>query len=296
MTASRNSAGARLVRGAYDTVAHPAVAAMGDTVDTFLGASRYRRRLAHVAHPSVAVLLTATVDPGTTPFVLAQDPRHRLAEYVSCFRSWLDAGARADCAVVLCENSGTGLDALQRISDSSSCTSRVIAVSSNRDAHERGKGAGEMALIAAALEQAPELAAAEYVLKVTGRFYVRNWEMLLWRCFQTGDADVFADIGNDLRVAETRCFLARRSFLREFCVHHADQIDDHRGRYIEHVLASAIHRGMGAGRMWLPLTIVPAVVGRSATTGESMTRTPLRYLVAAARRRMFLSLLRAAAQ
>src|ERR1051325_10781717 len=56
------------------------------------------------------VLLTATIDPGSTLYVRRRDPAVRRADYKTALRRWMDEPEVGE--IIICENSGADLSDL----------------------------------------------------------------------------------------------------------------------------------------------------------------------------------------
>ena len=103
--------------------------------------------------------------------------------------------------------------------------------------------------------------------------------------------DVICDLSANLTFADSRCFFARPAFLKERLLPRRDEVDDHAGRYMEHLLAACLHATMAQWGTWAPLAVSPDLVGVSGTTGRSIERSPIRRAADGARRRIMLRLL-----
>jgi hypothetical protein len=95
------------------------------------------------AGPKIILLLTATIDPRSTIFVLRSDPNVRMIDYRIAIRRWL---TEPDInKVIFCENSGTDLDQLRfAAANDNAHNHEIVFVSySTPEADgKRGKGYG----------------------------------------------------------------------------------------------------------------------------------------------------------
>jgi hypothetical protein len=227
---------------------------------------------------SIALVLTATVDPGITPRVTRTDAERRYSDYRSAVLKWSRKSSEFDRILVL-ENSAHPL--ASRINDG------LLRVELHHSGLEsagqtRGKGYGEAEMLEK-LDQLLERKPASYVLKCTGRLYCRNITSLL-RVI-TRRPDVVIRLSRSLDYADSRLILVRRDLLTTLVGGLKDEIDDVSGRYIEHSLARRALKMAADGYHIASWPAPPFFSGRSASTGERydsasrwLTR-PLRLLV-----------------
>jgi hypothetical protein len=237
--------------------------------------------------PRIAVILTATIDPGGTPLLTLRDPEQRLADYLRAFRSWL----ATTYPLVVCENSGADLAPLRAIADEGGRPVELLGYNDNTAAQSRGKGAGEAEILRHVLAESKTAADADLLMKVSGRYYIRNVDRLLRRTLSLGDADSYADLWWWFRDAQSDCFLATRNFIARYLLPHAEAIDDSAGFYLEHALARAVQSSLADGGRWLPLGLAPDLIGTSGTFGWTRAESLPRRLVGELRRRVALEIL-----
>jgi hypothetical protein len=199
---------------------------------------------------------------------VVSDPDTRLREYHAVMGDL--AQQLPGVPLVVCDNSGWGVEQAAQGESATLWPDQVQFVSfdDHGEAIRRGKGYGEMGIILHVLEHVPAVAAADLVVKVTGRYRVANVGSLVRRIAAAGPVDVVVDLVAGLTQADCRFFASSPRFLKEYLVPMRESIDDDRGVCLEHVLARAVHRAMGDGLVWRPMPDVPVVVGRSGTNGR----------------------------
>jgi hypothetical protein len=207
--------------------------------------------------------LTATLDPGRTPYVTVRDPAVRLKEYQVALRRWV--GLRGLFSAILwVENSGHwGVD---RIEKEFSNDVTVVRAPEDPGTVQRGKGLGEVGLLRELCRR--RLVPSDgYLVKCTGRLFVRRTGPLL-RALD-GSADLVVRLRRDFTYADARFFALRTTMLERVLLSCAGEIDDTRGRYFEHALARATLTEALSGARVVTWPEPPLFVGRSGSSGES---------------------------
>jgi len=232
----------------------------------------------------VILLLTATVDPPAIVHLRRTDPEQRESDYINALIRWTKT---TTCPMVFCENSGWDCG---RISDALRFVrpGRVDFLSCDVQATPltRGKGYGELQIIRQALERCEQLRCSRTILKVTGRYFVRNGREIIEALARPDDVMVHADLRDNGAWAESRLFAFGPSFVTAYLSSFQGSIDDSRGRYLEHALARAVHRAMADGHRWAPLPRRPVFHGTSGTFNTPLRESPFRRVVATAAHRL----------
>ncbi len=216
----------------------------------------------------IGILLTATVDPGDAPHVARRDPSIRYADYRAAMAAWLEAHPRRP--IVFCENSGFDITPL--VAESPAV--EFLSYQEDPATRLRGKGYGEMGILAHALECSETLRRAARILKVTGRFYIRNSGLLLARLEKSPETQIVCDLRQNLTAADSRVFCASRHFLDHYLLPRRGEVDVARGILIEHALARAAHAAMADGLPWTLMPLAPILSGISGTFDQRIPETP----------------------
>jgi len=102
------------------------------------------------------------------------------------------------------------------------------------------------------------------VMKVTGRFYVRNAGSIKKEVVGK-EVDIFCDLRWNLTFADSRVFCASVPFLQKYLTPMQELLDDSQNITFEHVLARAAHQAMANGRHWAMLPYAADIRGVLAT-------------------------------
>jgi hypothetical protein len=226
---------------------------------------------------SMTLLLTATIDPGATPFVERRDPLTRLRDYQQALEWWLSTAAAP--RLVFCENSGFDLAPLIGLAERQSrCKVEFISFRGNQDAAAKGKGYGEFQLIDHAMRSSSFIASSDVVVKCTGRLTVRNGAAL-FREMAAMKFDVMCSLMNCLSYADSRIFAATPAFMRQHLLPRIEMLDDGAGVNAEHALACAAASAIASRMAWRPFPLYPRLAGVSASTGLSAADPPAKRAV-----------------
>jgi hypothetical protein len=223
---------------------------------------------ATVSTRQAAVLLTATIDPGSTKLVARNDPIVRFDDYRRALLSWR---SQSHVPIVFCENSGYDLSSLRApIDERPGCTVEFLSFDKNHHAATRGKGYAELELIRDALATSRVLASSSVIIKCTGRLIVPNACRVI-RSITACDFDVMCTLKQNLSFADTRVFAATPRFLQDHLFPMVNLIDDDGGTYLEHAVACAVGDALAHRKRWRPFPTLPRIQGISGTHGKLMT-------------------------
>lgn len=224
----------------------------------------------------IIVLLTATVNPGTTPFVVRADPETRLRDYRLALENWVVQGNFT--RLIVCENSGADLSVLERVVASRHMRNvDFISYVDGGAAEKRGKGYAELLEIERALGCDVQIEREDIVVKCTGRLQIENAARILKRIAML-EFDVMCDLKKYLTFADSRIFAATREFLEDYLIPRREMINDSAGVYFEHALAMAAVAAVADGKAWRPFPVLPEIIGISGSTGRSMTDSWIKRL------------------
>ncbi len=232
----------------------------------------------------VVLLLSATINVRDVDLVQHADPQKRAREYRDALR-WL-AQVSVPNRVVFCENSGYDLLSFAAEWAGKPLPVEFLQFSGPRFDPRVGKGRGELGIIRHALENSAALSDADLVVKITGRYKVRNIRRVLQSVASSSAPMVFADFRRWLSFADSRVFAFHPSFAPRYLYRFESQLDDSAGFYFEHALARAIHLALADGAAWAQWPIEPDIEGFSATDGFHYDRSPPRRLARNALRRV----------
>lgn len=233
-----------------------------------------------MSNDTIAVLLTATIDPRDTAMVARRDPHQRLEDYKTALQTcWLSE--RLVTNLILCENSNHDLVEIRRLCDQQSGPDRrieLISFDGLQYPPHLGKGYGELGIISYALRHSELLRDGNpLIVKVTGRLAIGNIRKLLEMTVGYPGFDISCDLRGNLQWADSRIFMARKNFLQEYLVPMQALADDSCDMTFEHVLGRATHKAIGDGFRWIPLTCTPDIRGIAGTSGTPYPTSWLRW-------------------
>lgn len=172
-----------------------------------------------------AIVMTATIVPNVTG-VASVDPKERLNEYASAVRFYLE-----HAPVIFLENSGYDLAAHPEFQ----ATARLRIRQFPRSKHpERGKGFQEFEMLDAWLASEPDL--PTHWFKVTGRYQLRNIDVMLAECRSESRASLVMDQSVRTKATRTYAFWVATAFYRRWLAGVYCKCDDREGAWIERVL------------------------------------------------------------
>ena len=235
-----------------------------------------------VGKGNLVVVLTATIDVGDIRYTARRDPLTRLADYKHALKQWL--ADESVSKIIFCENSGFDLTEIEKVCAGQSHGNKDVEILSflGQDfPPPLGKGFGEMRILSHVLEHSVLLKSATYIMKVTGRLYVKNVRHIIDGIkahnvsaidvgFQNIEvsADVFCNLRNYLTYTDCRLFCCTHRFLENCLLPLAGIADDSAGMNFERVLARAVHQGLAQGYIWAMLPVTPHILGVSASDNK----------------------------
>ena len=182
----------------------------------------------------------------------------RLKDYGRALNRWLSDATFE--SIVFCENSAYDLSILRRVAGD---RVQFLSFSGNEYPRHLGKGFGEMLILGHALSVIP-FREDDLIVKVTGRYFVRNAHALVSYMRDQQDCEVFCNLYAD-GTAESRIFAASARFFKEHLLVLRERVNDTAGVYFEHVLAAAVGGAIQDGVHLASLPETPDIVGISGT-------------------------------
>ncbi len=209
------------------------------------------------------LLITACINAGNTPFVAVRDQQKRLSQYLAALSLWI---TKADIdKIVFCENTAFALDRepLLSLAREKGKTLEFLSFDGNRSSSAKGKGWGEGEIIEYALGNSRLITKEDVFYKITGRLFIDNFNDI--RKAHAGAPVVFNKLSCELNEngAETRFFKCSVNFYREHLMNAYKDVDDPKGRYMEHVLYSRL-KGLNVPSF----RIFPDFAGISGSSGK----------------------------
>jgi hypothetical protein len=205
-------------------------------------------------------VLTATVDPLPVPKLVQTQPDGRAEEYRAALRQWTLESALFK-EMMWWENSDHPLAhqiAAEFAPGVSAYVFREVAFDSGL-----GKGYGEALMLERVAHVGIE---SEYMLKCTGRLSVANLRSVLYTLHSA--PDIAVRLSQDLTYVDSRFFLVRSTLLPELISELKSDVNDNRGKYLEHAIARRVLRLAAEGAKIGFWAAVPRFRGQSGSTGK----------------------------
>lgn len=221
--------------------------------------------------------MTATIEPNTV-LVTRSDVNQRLQDYKQAVKFYLD---HTDLPVYFLENSAFDIDGDADFKHFLERPNFAVLRSSPHPDQTRGKGFQEFySLDRFVSENTKE----DFLIKVTGRYIVRNFPSLIAGL----NADVNIDLHRKMKVAITGFFGVSKTVYREHFMDLYSKANDGEGRFIEHVLYDYITGGELINRTAL-LPENPDYRGVSGSYGQSLHRNKYKMMVRGVERKLIRS-------
>ncbi len=181
--------------------------------------------------------------------------------------------------VVFSENSGYKIDRIENMAENSKKKNIEILQFDGQDfPREFGKGYGELLNIRHAVRHSKFIGESSHVIKINGRYFVKNIEEIASVLSHDSDVYVMADLQKNLTWADSRVFAFKPSFVFDYLSKFQDSLNDSAGIYMEHILSRAILSAISDGQKWVPLPHKPIIMGHSGTSDTSYKVSKIRSL------------------
>ncbi len=223
---------------------------------------------------NICIFLTATIDPKDIVLLKRNNPIARENDYIKAIKKWMDI---QQFPIVFCENSGYNIDKIKNDIKNSEKKFEILQFKGNSFPRELGKGYGETMIIDYAIKHSKLIKNSDYIIKVTGRYFIKNIEKMVNTLSRDNDVYVMADLKKNLTWADSRVFAFKPSFFIEYLSKFHNLLNDSKGFYLEHALSRAILRAISDGHKWIPLPSKPIIIGYSATSDTSYKVSKVRW-------------------
>jgi len=221
----------------------------------------------------VALLLTATLDPKGMFFLNRNNPIIREIDYIKALERWI----HNKYLIVFCENSGYQSEKIKNIVKKNK-NIEFIQFNGQGFPKKLGKGYGELLIIRYAVKNSEFIKHSDYVVKITGRHYIKNINRLINILYKENDAYIISDLKKNLTWADSRVFAFKPSFITDYLSKFLYLINDSKGFYLEHALARATLRAVSDGYKWMPLPCRPVIIGYAGTSDTAYKTSKIRAL------------------
>ncbi len=213
------------------------------------------------------ILLTGTIKPKNIISLKRTDPGLREKDYYNAINKWLSL----DFPVVFCDNSNFKSDKINNIKNPNF---ELLQYKENYDLTEKGKGYGEFQIMKFAMAHSLRMKKYDYIVKITGRLYVRNLLKIIKK-IDTVNFDIVAPLENNLKWSDSRLIIFQKNFFSDYFNKYGEQINDSTGNCFERALAKAIHALLSDDKNWEMLPIFPNYEGYSGTYNKKYHKLTL---------------------
>ncbi len=235
--------------------------------------SHISRPISRSEYNNMVLLLTATVDPREIVLLKRKDPIIRFHDYKKALYQWLSVPYPRK--IVFCENSTWDLKELKQLYNRYNPYNKeleILSFNGNNYTRCLGKGYGDVEIIKYFIENSKLPSSNDLVLKVSGRYIVKNIKSIVNGILIHPEVDIFCDLRHNLTISDSRVFCASIQFLKKYLIPMQDKIDDSTGTFMEHILARAALICIANGGIWRTLPRYPRIEGISGT-GNSKYRS-----------------------
>jgi len=218
--------------------------------------------MSNSARTEVVLLLTASVNIKGMVLTALNDAEIREQHYLEAIAHYHQ---QTDLPILVVEN--TGHDFSPKLPQEIAQSKRVefITYAGNDFPRERGKGYGELELMNYGMLHSKLITDDTVIIKVTGRYRVLNIKDFISSARNPSRQPCQASYFKGQRKAFSGIFCATRPFIRDYFMKNHDLINDSKGVYFEHVLASTFLEYIADGFDYSLLPSYPRIAGISGT-------------------------------
>lgn len=203
---------------------------------------------------SIRIFLTGTIAPMAVPNLKRTNALDREMDYFSSIKKWLSYGI----GVTFCENSNYNSEVIENLANDHEVL-EIIKYKSN--VSYLGKGHGEIELFEYAMLNSRYLSTSDYIIKVTGRYSIANFEKIYSWLLGTKPFDISVILSRKLKWADSRFFIFTPKFYALYMCKNINRIDESAGVYFEHVLSFSTHSCLANNGRWEILPEIPIIKG-----------------------------------
>ena len=179
--------------------------------------------------PNICILLTATIDPQGIVFLKRNNPIVRENDYIKSMKRWMEM---QQFPIIFCENSGYKIDKIKSmIKKHKKKKIEILQFKGNSFPRELGKGYGELIIIDYAIKHSKLIKNSDYIIKVTGRYFIKNIEKIAGILSRGKNIHVMTDLKKNLSYADSSIFAFRSSFVVEYLSKYQNLLNDSKGFY-----------------------------------------------------------------
>lgn len=208
------------------------------------------------------LFFTATIDPGNSvPSLKRVDHNLRESDYIEAISKWI----KFKIPIIFCENSNTRSEKIIKILSESGVPFEYLSFQSIKS--HLGKGHGEFEIFEYAFQNSKILNDSIHIVKVTGRYTIKNFISLLNDCVEK-DSFIYVNIRYGYQWGDSRFFSFKKNFWYQYLSKYALSIDEKNMILFEHILAKATLSAILDNQKWVPLKSLPQVEGVYGTDNK----------------------------
>ena len=226
---------------------------------------RLREKLFGKREQKFCILLTACINPNGCIRLERSDVGVRENDYLEALEKWL----KFDFPIVFCENSNYNLDKIHAlVKKYPNKKVEILSFDGNNYPRHLGKGYGEALIIEHAIKNSEIIKNSEYVVKVTGRLFIKNFQKIIKNVYKQGEFYLlyFFPLLFKNKFMKSELLIFNPEFFTKYFFKDMGKINDSGNVCFEHVLLkSAWAAGDDKKRIFLLNQIEPIIDGYSGT-------------------------------
>ncbi len=207
----------------------------------------------------ISIFLTASINPSTTFRLKRTDPAVREQDYASVIEKLHQS---VKYPIVFCDSSNYKS---KKISDlfNKNKLSEIVEYHRKPFPPQYGKGYEEMLLMKHALSQSAVLKQSDFIVKITGRYYIKNLNKIISSI--RDDVYVISDFDPNKIYAYSGIFIAKPDFFTKYLFKYDNFINDSKNQPMEMALNLAIKDALADKKTCINFSEVPIIEGYSGT-------------------------------
>lgn len=193
---------------------------------------------------NIIILLTGCISPNGMAFTKLQNPKERLFQYVDAIKWYL---INTDYRVLFVENSNFDLrDYIKNFPNIERF--EYLTFDGNNYDKSKGKGFGEGVIINYALKNSRFLLACNTVIKITGRFILKNISQIMANYESIASRSkkkvIYCDFNRNLSVAFSIMVVLPKEFITDYFLQELPKVNDSLCYEFENALATSIRNSI----------------------------------------------------
>lgn len=182
----------------------------------------------------MVLFLTATIHPSSNHLKTGRfDSLERENDYFEAVKFYLSKGYY----VVFCENSNTTSEKILKLQTSDQ---RLEYITFLTELSIKGKSWGEIEIFNYALQNSKLLRDVDYIVKITGRYIIKNIEEIL-TATNSVEKEVYINPTRNFRWADSRLMIMRKSFYNNYFINTVHlYLDEEKKVFMENVFMKSL--------------------------------------------------------